>query len=95
MSDETSEQTGKGEATFAPGQDILDTPSEDLKRVEEYLLWLEKGVEFSHGILYQIVTKIADFHHDQTLAHLRLADSLAELLPDPDPEADEAPPDDD
>ena len=92
MSEENDDNNSEGEATFAPGQDIFDTQDEDLKTVGDYLVWLQKGIQFSHGILYQMLQQIADFHHDQAHAHHRLMDSLAEMLPDPETnEADPGP----
>jgi len=91
MSEESDDNQGKGEATFAPGQDIFDTHDEELKTVGEYLEWLQKGVQFSTGVLYQVVVKLADFHRDQGLAHIRFMESLAEMLP----KADEDDPDGD
>ena len=84
MSEENDNEENKGEATAAPGGDILP-PDIDIKTVGEYLQWLEKGVHFSHSLLYQIVVKLADFHHDQGLAHIRFMDTLAEMLPSSDP----------
>jgi hypothetical protein len=89
MSEENDDNNSEGEATFAPGQDIFDTQDEDLKTVGDYLVWLQKGIQFSHGILYQMLQQIADFHHDQAHAHHRLMDSLAEMLPDPETNEDD------
>lgn len=52
-----------------------------------------KGIQFSHGILYQMLQQIVDFHHEQGLAHLRLMESLGEMLPDPETNEDDPGPD--
>jgi hypothetical protein len=85
MSEKTSKQSSKGEATFAPGGDIFDpslSPEENLKVLEEHLLYLEEGMEMAHLGLLQVVQLVGDFHHDQGLANLRFMDSLGKFFSD-------------
>ena len=96
MSEKTSKQSSKGEATFAPGGDVFNpslSPEENLKVLEEHLLYLEEGMEMAHLGLLQVVQLVGDFHHDQGLANLRFMDSLGNLfsdsLTDEDDEDDE------
>ena len=55
MSEKTSKQSSKGEATFAPGGDVFNpslSPEENLKVLEEHLLYLEEGMEMALSLIH-------------------------------------------